>query len=79
MLAADRDNIGTAVRVAHFTPWCPRACAEFDAARAAALEALAPILAKFPMKRPRPLRVPVDSAAYQRARERFANHRRGSK
>lgn len=56
-------------------PWAPRATPASDRARAEALAALAPLLDKLKEKRPRSLRAPVDTVAYERASRWFARER----
>ena len=58
------------------TPWTARRRAEFDAARARCMPVIEATLSKFKAAtRPRPLRAPVDTEAYERARERVLKGR----
>jgi hypothetical protein len=52
------------------TPWTARRAAMHDAARARCMPVIEAILSRFKVTRPRPLRAPVDSEAYERARAR---------
>lgn len=58
------------------TPWTARRAAMHDAARARCMPIIEQTLSKFKAAtRPRPLRAPVDSEAYERARARVLKGR----
>ncbi len=66
-------SVGTAGPIN--TPWTARRRAEFDRARAQCMPAINAALSKFKAMRPRPLRAPVDSEAFERARARVLSGR----